>query len=338
MPITVICECGKKIQTKDENAGRHFACTECGRELVVPQAGFEPYDTPPGPLGGFDEPSTSGKAITSLVLGILSFPCVFFAGIPAIIFGAIGLSDIGKSHGRLKGKGMAIAGIVMGGLGSTFMVVAVLIALLLPAVQAAREAARRAQCVNNLKQMGLAFHNFHSAEGHLPPSAIADAEGKPLLSWRVAILPYIEEEALYKQFKLDEPWDSPTNKALIGLMPKVYICPSEPPSPERKTHYQMIVGAGAIAEGTKGLTFDDVKDGISNTFLVVEGKDEIPWTKPDDIDIASVTSALGSKHPGGFNAVFADGSVKFIRSSVPPVIIQALSTRAGGEALSPAAF
>src|SRR4249919_3311122 len=105
-------------------------------------------------------------------------------------------------------------------------IIAVLIALLLPAVQAAREAARRAQCVNNLKQIGLAMHNYHDVKNGLPPSAIVDKQGKPLLSWRVAILPYIEQQPLYDKFKLDEPWDSPNNKDLIQYMPSIYMCPS----------------------------------------------------------------------------------------------------------------
>ena len=117
-------------------------------------------------------------------------------------------------------------------------IIAVLIALLLPAVQSAREAARRAQCVNNLKQIGLAMHNYASANGGFPPAAIVDPRGKPLLSWRVAILPYLDANPLYAKFKLDEPWDSPHNKELLKYMPAVYGCPSrnlagEPAHPSR---------------------------------------------------------------------------------------------------------
>ncbi len=79
----------------------------------------------------------------------------------------------------------------------------------MPAVFASRSAAHRAQCTNNLKQIALAYHNVHSATNTFPPPAIADKDGKPLLSWRVAILPYVEQQELYNKFKLDEPWDSP---------------------------------------------------------------------------------------------------------------------------------
>jgi prepilin-type processing-associated H-X9-DG protein len=340
MPILMTCECGKQFQAKDENVGRRFACPNCGRELTVPKGEVDPYDSPSAPL--FDvgtEVKTSGKAISSLVLGILSFPCFFFAGIPAIIMGAWGLSDIGRGHGRVGGKGMAIAGIVMGSIGSVFFGIAFLIALLLPAVQAAREAARRAQCVNNLKQIGLAMHNNESATGHFPPAAISDAQGTPLLSWRVAILPYIGEENLYKQFKLNEPWDSPSNKALLSQMPKTYVCPSQPPGEAGMTTYQAIVGPGTMFDGVEGIDLRDITDGTSNTIMVVEGKTPVAWTKPDDIDIGDMAVSIGSKHPGGANAAFADGSVKFLKiNNINPAILRALGTRKAGEVISPDAY
>jgi prepilin-type processing-associated H-X9-DG protein len=335
MAILVTCDCGKQYQVKDENAGRHFACTECGRELVVPKGEPQPYDAPTAPLyEDGAEPKTSGKAIASLVLGILSIFCTFFTGLPAVILGAMGLSDMSHSKGRLQGKGMAIAGIVTGVFGSMIMGIAVLAALLLPAVQAAREAARRAQCTNNLKQVGLAFHNMHVAQGHFPPAAISDAEGKPLLSWRVAILPYIGQESLYRQFKLDEPWDSPTNKALIAQMPSTYLCPSDGLVAQGTTRYQAIVGTGTIFEGTEGIPIKDVTDGTSNTLLVVEGDNPVEWTKPDDIDIADIATALGSKHALGSNALFADGSVQFISSTKTPDVLHAYATRNGGEVVT----
>ena len=336
MPILVTCECGKQFQAKDENVGRQFSCPDCGRDLIVPKAEDDPFGSPLIVDGGGTK--TSGKAIASLVLGILSFVCLFFTGLPAVILGAMGLSDIGHSNGRIRGKGLAISGIVLGAVGSLIFGAAVLLALLLPAVQAAREAARRAQCVNNFKQVGLALHNFHDAEGHLPPAAITDPEGKPLLSWRVAILPYIGQETLYKKFKLDEPWDGPNNSKLLDQMPKVYACPSDPKGVASNTRYQGIVGPGTAFDGEKGITFREITDGTSNTLLVAEAKAPVPWSKPDDIDVADVGKGLGSLHPGVANALFADGSVKVIKSSSLPTSIQALSTRAGGETIAPDSY
>ena len=211
----------------------------------------------------------------------------------------------------------------------------VMIALLLPAVQSAREAARRAQCTNNLKQIALAMLNYESSMGVFPPAAITDNQGKALLSWRVAILPYIESGGLYKKFKLDEPWDSPHNKALLKEMPQTYLCPSLGVVEPYATTYQAFVGKGAIFESGKGTRLAGITDGTSNTLMVVEAKQAVPWTKPDDLPFNAAAApslfGAGSSHPGGFNAVLADGSVRFIRTTISPDVFRALITRNGGE-------
>ena len=327
MPILVTCACGKQFQAKDENLGRQFTCPDCRRDVLVAKSGPDAFDEFGPAYAG--EVKTSRKAITSLVLGLLSFCLCLFTGIPAIIFGSLALSDIGKGRGRIKGKGMALAGIITGSIGT----LGVTVALLLPAVQAAREAARRAQCVNNLKQIALGMHNFVSDKGALPPAAISSADGKPLLSWRVALLPYLGQDSLYKQFKLDEPWDSPSNLALLAQIPNVYRCPSDLPS-ARNTRYQAVVGPGTIFDGAEGIGLDKILDGTSNTLMVVEAANPVEWTKPDDLDAATIVGGMGSKHPGGANAAFADGSVRFIKTTVNPATLKALTTAAGGEVVS----
>jgi prepilin-type processing-associated H-X9-DG protein len=216
----------------------------------------------------------------------------------------------------------------------------VLIALLLPAVQAAREAARRAQCVNNLKQIGLAMHNYASANDAFPAPANTGKQGKALLSWRVAILPYIEQQGLYNKFKLDEPWDSPHNIALLKEMPSLYGCPSRAAGEPFTTTYQVFMGKGALFEDGKGAKIADVTDGLSTTIMAVEAREAVPWTKPDDLpfDPAAAPSLFGaaSNHPGGFNVLFADGSVRFIKTSISVQTFRALITRAGGEVVNQA--
>ena len=122
-------------------------------------------------------------------------------------------------------------------------IIAVLIALLLPAVQAAREAARRIQCVNNLKQLGLAMHNYHDANGFFPQDSVDAKTGKPLLSWRVHLLPYMEEALLYQSFKLDEPWDSEHNIKLLDKLPKVFA-PTRVKAKAGETFYRGFGGKG----------------------------------------------------------------------------------------------
>lgn len=211
---------------------------------------------------------------------------------------------------------------------------ATLAALMLPAVQAAREAARRTQCVNNLKQIGLAFHFFESNTSTLPGD-IVDEDGKPLLSWRVAILPYIEQAELYGKFKLDEPWDSAHNRPLLEEMPGIYLCPSRPPGEKTHAHYRGFAGPHAMFEPGKKVAIRDVTDGTSNTLLVVESAEEVPWTKPGDLpfDPKAAPSLYGaaSKHSAGLNGLFVDGSVRFLKTTISPEILKGLITRDGGE-------
>lgn len=211
--------------------------------------------------------------------------------------------------------------------------------LLLPAVQKVREAAARTQAQNNLKQIGLALHNYESVYGRLPTYAIYSKDGKtPLLSWRVAILPFIEQEQLYRRFKLDEPWDSEHNKQLIPLMPKIYLIPNARPTNDSGTTYcQAFVGKGAGWE--KGPTPNrilDFTDGTSNTIVVAEAADPVVWTKPDDLFVEQdkPLPKLGGHFPGGFNALFMDGSVRFIRSTINEKTLRALITRNGGEVIN----
>jgi prepilin-type N-terminal cleavage/methylation domain-containing protein/prepilin-type processing-associated H-X9-DG protein len=217
-------------------------------------------------------------------------------------------------------------------------IIAVLIALLLPAVQAAREAARRAQCTGNLKQVVLAMHNYAADYGCFPPAATYDADGKPLLSWRVLMLPYLSQAPLYGEFHLDEAWDSPNNKPLADSMPTPFRCPSEPET-KGLTTYQVFVDPRSIFTGKPaGVPLNAVTDGRSTTLLVAESAGPVPWSKPEELSLKSADPLLGmgSKHPGGFNAVMADGSVRFFRRSLlSPQLLKALITRDGGESANP---
>jgi hypothetical protein len=307
-----------------------------------------------------DEPEgTSTKATVSLILGLLSFPCVFniFTGVPAIIVGALAMGEIGRSRGRLGGKGMALTGIITGGLGIFIMIPVLLLALLIPAVQKVREAAGRAQGQNNLKMMSIAMLNFHDVNGAFPRAApFRSPEGKPLLSWRVAILPYIERQDLYQQFKLDEPWDSPHNIRLLGMIPRTYLQPGRENDGSGMTHYQVFVGPGTIFDDStlpkkpqlafggpnfarppeRGLRIADITDGMSNTILIAEGANPVPWTKPDDLpfDPRGPLPPLGSPSSRGFTVAIADCSTRFIDRSVPESTIRAMITRNGGEVVN----
>ncbi len=341
MAIVLRCECGNEFQTRDENAGRPGRCPVCQRELIAQ----EPKLPPDGELAEYDEfrPSqTSGKATASLILGLCAFVacCVGIPvliligaciGVPAIIVGMLGLRDINNPTKRVMGKRRAKTGIVLG----TFTTIVMVLA---PLGSEGIEPSRLAICENNLKQLALAMHDYESQHGTLPPAAKCDANGKPLLSWRVLILPYMEQQALFEQFHLDEPWDSQHNKPLADRMPRVFQCPSDRPLSQSLTKYQVIVDAHSMFTGEPtGVPFSSVSDGSSRTLLIVEAASSVPWTKPEDLSLASPDPLLGmgSKHPGRFVASMADGSVRAIKTSgkdaITPQGLRALATRDGYE-------
>jgi prepilin-type processing-associated H-X9-DG protein len=203
-----------------------------------------------------------------------------------------------------------------------------------------REKATRSQCVNNLKQIGLAMHIYHDRHHTFPPAYLVDKAGKPLLSWRVLILPFIEQEALYKEFHLDEPWDSQHNKTLIDRMPPTYRCPASrgKRADIGKTTYLVPRGASTIFPGPEGVKIQKITDGTSNTIFVVDAGDDraVPWTKPEDWEIGPSIDLKGifGHHPGGTNFAFADGSVRFLKEIISPDLLRKLITCNGGELIS----
>jgi prepilin-type processing-associated H-X9-DG protein len=204
-------------------------------------------------------------------------------------------------------------------------------------VQRVRDAAARTQSANNLKQLGLAMHNYAGTYGTLPAAAVYSKDGKPLLSWRVQLLPFIEQEALYMEFHLDEAWDSPHNKKLLAKMPKVFAAPTDEKSVQaHETFYQVFVGKGTVFEGKKGMRLQDITDGTSNTLLIVEAGKAVPWTKPEDIpyDAAKPVPKLGGLgFENGVNAAFCDGSVRFLPRTIKEKTLRAVITPNGGEVL-----
>lgn len=212
--------------------------------------------------------------------------------------------------------------------------------LLAAEMTGAREAARRAQCSNNLKQIALALHNYHDNQNAFPAAYSVGKDGKPLLSWRVHILPYLDQAPLYKEFHLDEPWDSPHNRALISRMPKSYACPSGSPKlvSEGKTTYLTPRGASTVFPGAQAIRMQEIADGTSNTILAIDAPDDaaVVWTKPDDWEVDPAIKPPGpfGHHFGATNFVFADGSVHFLKDTTSLKLLQALTTRDRGEVVN----
>ncbi len=288
MPIQFTCpHCGAETDVADEFAGHSGPCAQCGKTITVPLPGAAPPGYAPAARS-----SSTGPGLVILV--------------------------------------------VVGGLILVTAVIGILIALLLPAVQAAREAARRAQCSNNLKQISLALLNYEAANGCFPPAYVADENGRPMHSWRVLILPYMEQQALYDLYRFDEPWDSPNNRMVTNTALSIYRCPSAGQADPMETNYVMIVGPETVAFENSAVSIADISDGASNTILVIETADSgIRWAEPRDLNFGELNlqindgtgEGIRSRHSGGVNAAFCDGSVHFLNDSLDREILRRLINR-----------
>lgn len=202
--------------------------------------------------------------------------------------------------------------------------------------------AARSRSANSLKQIALAFHNFESAYAFFP-AGISGPHGEVGLSWRVQVLPYIEQQELYKEFKLDEAWDSAHNRKLIAKMPKLYAPPKGETVAEGLTYYRSFSGPSTLMpppreKGKAGLALPGTKiaaisDGTSNTFLAAEAADPVMWTKPDELEYNATKPVpkLGGIFEGGFNAAMCDGAVRFLPSTIDDKTLRALITINNGE-------
>ncbi len=189
--------------------------------------------------------------------------------------------------------------------------------------------------INNLKQIGLAMHNYHDSYRGFPAAAAPMKEGQPPVSWRVRVLPFIEEAALYEEYRFGEPWDSEHNKKLLAKMPSVYRAPGSKAAADGKTNYLAVAGEGLALSPKESSAISEILDGTSHTAMVVEVADEkaVPWTKPADFapDEKDPLAGLVGLRRRGFLAVFCDGSVSLLSKKAPPEALKAVFTRAGGE-------
>jgi Protein of unknown function (DUF1559) len=284
-----------------------FACPACGNQTTV----ADEYAGQTGPC------AKCGKQITvPFAAGSGTYPAYQKPS------GAAGAGiGIGLILVILGGVVVAVCGI--GG---------VLVALLLPAVQQAREAARRMQSANNLKQIGIAMHMYHGIHKEFPPAVVRDADGKPLYSGMVLLLPMLEQQPLYDRFDKSKAWDSPENQPYSNMGLPMLLDPSNPSTMSNRTDYLLISGRGSVLEDTPGMKhgIDKIVDGTSNTMLVIEVKGNASWAAPNTWDISQ---PFDGSHPGVVQAVFADGSVHALSKQIAPETLRRLVERADGQPL-----
>lgn len=215
--------------------------------------------------------------------------------------------------------------------------------LLLPAVQQAREAARRMSCSNNMKQIGIALHNYHSAYNTLPPAYTTDAQGNPLHSWRTLILPFIEQQSLHQQIDFSKPWDDPVNQPFSQTVVPTYACPATT-GESTLTTYVAVVDPSGIMSGPQANKFRQVLDGLSNTIMLVECDSDlaVPWMKPQDITLKQFlspgTANEAGGHQGGAHVMMADGAVTFFTDSLDSQSRRTMISKDGKDLIGMDAF
>jgi len=217
-------------------------------------------------------------------------------------------------------------------------IVGAVLALLVPAWRAEREAALRSRCGNNLKQLIIGLHNYHDTYGRFPPSHLCDVTGKPAHSWRLLIWNFIEAQPYYSQYNFAEPWNGPNNAKLAIHMSSNYRCPEDSLSPPQMTNYVAVVVSGTIWPEGKQATLSDLIDGTSNTLMIVEiAHSDIHCMEPRDLPVEELAAWLDPKHKpqllgnhieGGLVA-YADGHVEMLSRDVAIERLRALVTAAG---------
>ncbi len=206
----------------------------------------------------------------------------------------------------------------------------------------ARLEGRQAQCMNNLKQIGLALKQYERRYGCLPPAYVADAEGKPMHSWRVLLLPFLEYDELYRQYSFDEPWDGPNNSKLHEVGIRMFRCPYDS-FDYCKTSYFAVVGDGTVWPGAGCMRTSDIRDGPAKTILLVEvAESGIHWMEPRDLSFAEMDfrvngrpgNSISSGYGKSVSALMADGNVRRLDKNLSPDTLRALLTTAGSEKVS----
>ncbi|HUQ72632.1 MAG TPA: DUF1559 domain-containing protein [Planctomycetaceae bacterium] len=217
-------------------------------------------------------------------------------------------------------------------------VIGLIVAIFLPATRRVRPAARMTQCKNNLKQIGLALHNYHDRYEAFPPAYTVDADGKPLHSWRTLLLPYLDQAPLYNLIDLSRPWNDPANAGAFESVVHAYCCPSHGGPNDRTTYLAVVTEHSCLRPGAS-VALKDILDRPSNTMIVIEvnAADAVRWMEPRDANLETAGRFLErgkDAHPTGVHVLVADGSVHTLNpGTVEPKLLYGLSTVNGHESI-----
>lgn len=212
----------------------------------------------------------------------------------------------------------------------------ILVALLLPAVSAARNAARLMAASNNLRMVGLGLQQYHTTYMRFPAATVTDASGNPIWGWRVAVLPFIEGQSTWDQWQQDQSWNSPANASLSMPMPGAFSTPGEESPTNDQTHIFAVRHPLSVMSGPSGVRMRDIADGVSSTILAVYLPERTTtWTAPEDITLAELQSELARASPSNQVLVlFVDGAVRRFAEPLDAATVEAMVTCAAGDVVN----
>ncbi len=185
----------------------------------------------------------------------------------------------------------------------------------------------------------MAVANYEAANRHFPPAYVLGPDGRPWHSWRVLVLPYIEQNELFQSYRFDEPWDGPNNRTLADRMPKTYAFSGGHRVGPTTTNYVAVVGEQTMWPGAKPRKREEITDGTDETILVVENEPGVHWMEPRDLDFETMDFRIDN--PDGVSGwyespavVTADDRVMRLSKEMTPEALRAALTVAGGERLA----
>jgi hypothetical protein len=277
-----------------------FACPHCGKQTVVADQ-----------FGGQTGPCAACGATVTIPLASMPMgpPSSGGSGVGSVLMVVLAIVGVGV--------------LVCGGL---------VAALIFPALGKARGAAKRMQSLNHIKQISLALHNYHDTHNTFPPAVVTDADGKPLYSGRVLLLPFLEQSGLYNQFDKSKAWDSPENLPITMQAIPTFQDPASKRTEPNRSDYVFVTGAGTIFDGNKAARINSITDGTSNTLMIVQtSAGPANWAAPMDWN-ADNGQFPPSDHPQILIG-FADGSVRGVEPARVQPFVKQLTNRSDGQAI-----
>jgi hypothetical protein len=299
MPVVFDCPCGRSLSAAEAHVGRTVVCPHCQRSLTIPSVTGSVATPAPAPATRpAPAPPPAAPAGVGLLLGVVGGLLLLIAG------GVVAALYWNRDKDEQPSSSTRSPFDDLDGFGPQAKV---------------RQAAARAATNNRLHQIMIALHNYHDNYGRLPPTVIRE-QGMPPRSWRVDLLPYIEQQPLYNQWRMDLPYDSPENRALWDKMPRTYALPQQ--ADGRRTYFQRFAEAGRPPVAWTMAAITNNK-GTSNVIAVALGAEPVLWCEPRDLEYVRGPEGFPASRllrVGRDDTVVAmyDGSVRSLRLTIRP--------------------